>query len=95
MSFRGFIHEIWLCPSDDGELLPSCIPFGPAGSSARELNEPGSVCIWLFFANSHFEAMQIYYQFNDLGEYTTSEQQDHQPYPESWYIEQQYYLCGL
>jgi len=95
MSLRGYIHEVWLCPSDDGSLLPSCIDFGPAGNPARELNAPGSVCVWLFFANSHFEAMQIYYQFCGFGEYTTSEQQDHQPYPESWCLEQQKYLYGL
>ncbi len=59
MSQRGYIHEIWLCPDEDGELLPTCIHFGPAGNSARELNELGSFCAWLFFANSHFEAMQI------------------------------------
>lgn len=95
MSSRGYIHEIWLCPNDDGQLLPCCLPFGPAGDAARELNEAGSICVWLFFADSHFEAMQIYNQFNEYGEYATSDQRSYQPYPESWYIEQHDYLHGL
>lgn len=95
MKRRGYIHEIWLCPNEDGDLLPACIHFGPAGNAARELNERGSVCVWLFFANSHYEAMRIYYEFCEFGAYTTSEDSDHQPYPESWYREQQNYLCNL
>lgn len=92
---RGYIHEIWLCPNEDGELLPECIPFGPAGDASRDLHEPGSVCVWLFFANSHYEAMQIFYEFCGYGAYTTSEDWDFQKYPESWYREQQDYLQNL
>jgi hypothetical protein len=37
MSQRGYIHEIWLCPNEDGELLPTCVYFGPAGNSLQIL----------------------------------------------------------
>lgn len=38
---KRYLHEIWLSPDEDGQLLPSCIPLGPSGDAARNMNEPG------------------------------------------------------
>jgi len=57
-------------PDVAGDWLPSCVPAGPAGSPARELADEllgQGHCVWLFWADSHEEAMRIYYQFEDRG----------------------------
>ena len=76
------IHEIWLCPDDQGQWLPACLLAGPDGDAARRLLEPGSRLIHTFEAASHFEAMTAYYRFMDFGTYTTDQAWDYQPYPE-------------
>ena len=91
----GFIHELWLTPDEDGELLPSCIAFGPSGNVARNLLESGSYCVWMFWANSHVEAMQTYYDYLGFGKYTTDQQWDFERYPENWYSEQNDYMQSL
>mgnify|MGYP007009307753 CR=1 FL=1 len=90
-----FLLEIWMCPQEDGEVLPSCVPLGPAGDRARELNEPGSVCVLVFWARSHFDAMNFYNEFLGLGPYSTEHQQDHHEYPSEWLEKQRQYLLAL
>jgi hypothetical protein len=90
-----YYHEIWLSPDEDGELLPSCIPLGPAGDAARSVSEPGSECVWIFWAMSHIEAMQIYYEFMDFGTYQTEFREDSMPFPNAWISEQLAFLSTL
>ena len=91
----GYLHEIWLSPQEDGQLLESCIPFGPSGDGARALQEDGSYCILFFWANSHFEAMTYYYQFFGRGRYSTNEEWDHTTYPLAWVEEQRNFINRL
>jgi hypothetical protein len=44
------------------------------------LLESGSKLIHEFYADSHFEAMTIYYKLMDWGTYTTIYEIDKQPY---------------
>jgi hypothetical protein len=93
----GLLLEIWMCPDEHnaGEFLPACYPLGPEGDAARSLNEPGSFCVLVFWAESHFDAMTFYYRLVHGEEYTTTHLQDHQPYPEAWIEAQRRYLAGL
>jgi hypothetical protein len=88
-------QEIWLSPDESGQQHPSCISLGPTGDAARSLNEPGSKCVWVFWAVSHVEAMQIYYDFLDFGVYRSEFPEDSQPYPDAWIAAQQAYLSAL
>lgn len=90
-----YYHEIWLSPDEDGHLLPSCISVGPTGDAARNLNEPGSECVWVFWATSHVEAMRIYYGLLDFGTYRSECPEDSEPYPVAWIAEQKAYLSAL
>ncbi len=91
----GYLHEIWLRPDEDGYYLPACYAFGPTGDGARELNEPGSYCVLIFWASSHYEAMTFYYSFLNYGTYTTDQEWDYKPYPLKWFEEQRAYLNAL
>lgn len=91
----GFLHEVWLRPNEYGQYLPACLHFGPSGDKAREMNEPGSICVLIFWANSHFEAMTFYYSFLDYGTYTTDEEWDYKLYPLEWFEVQRVYLNTL
>jgi hypothetical protein len=44
--------------------------------------------IWEVEANSHFEAMTLYYQRMGWGRYTTEHEWDYQPYPLEWWQKQ-------
>ncbi|CAN7327773.1 hypothetical protein LJR084_007277 [Variovorax sp. LjRoot84] len=57
-------------PDVAGDWLPSCVPAGPDGNPARELSAEifgQGHCVWVFWADSHEEAMNIYYQFQGWG----------------------------
>jgi hypothetical protein len=92
---KRYYHEIWLSPDEDGQLLPSCISLGPTGDAARNLNESGSECVWVFWAMSPIDAMQIYYDFLDFGTYRTEFPEDSELYPDAWITEQHAYLSVL
>lgn len=72
----GVKHEVW---SDQKGLFTLCMA-DERGDNCRELLEPGSTLIHVFYANSHFEAMTIYYEFMDWGVYTTEFEVDKEPY---------------
>ena len=91
----GYLHEIWMCPDETGQLLPACIPFGPSGDRARELLEPGSECVWVFWSNTNYETMRIYYEFVGYGAYVTDEEWRNERYPDEWCEEQLQYLRNL
>jgi len=91
----GYLHEIWLHHGDNEEELHSCIPFGPAGDGARKLDPPGSSCLFVFWADTHIDAMNIYYDFLGRGSYTSEEPWDSERYPVAWYVEQEAYALAL
>ena len=95
---NGYLHEIRL-HSHDNETLPSCVAFGPSGDGARilgdELEGVVGKCVWVFFANSHYEAMSIYYEFLGYGDYSTDKDWDYKKYPNTWYEDQKAYLIKL
>jgi hypothetical protein len=87
---KSYIKEFelgWL-PSDnvkfgvwqDEEGLTALCLADEGGEDFRQVIEPGSKLIYEFYANSHFEAMTIYYKFMDWGIYTTEFEVDKQPY---------------
>ena len=78
------VHEIWLDPDEEGQLLPACILAGPMGDDARRLLGPEAKLHSTFEAWSHFEAMTIYYRIFDRGAYQTDQEWDRQPYPDAW-----------
>ncbi len=73
-------HEVWR----DSEGLLMCCLAGPDGDDARRLNGDGATLVWTFEAESHFEAMNMYYRYLGHGEYTTTFEDDYQPYPDAW-----------
>jgi hypothetical protein len=72
----GSKHQVW---QDNDGLTTLCLA-DERGDDCRNLLESGSCIIHEFFANSHFEAMTIYYKFMDWGIYTTEFEIDKQPY---------------
>lgn len=78
-------HEVWR----DAEGLEMCCLAGPDGEDARRLNGEGATLVWTFEAGSHFDAMNTYYRDLGRGEYTTSLEQDYEPYPDEWLERQQ------
>ena len=97
---NGYLHEVRFYPDQNSEgFLPSCVSFGPAGDEARKLTEEleknSGECVWIFYANSHQDAMILYYEFVGYGIYLSSEVSDQERYPDSWYQEQKEYLINL
>jgi hypothetical protein len=69
-------HEVWL----DKEGLTCLCLSDERGNDAREMLGEGRQFIHSFYASSHFEAMTIYYQYMDWGEYKTIFEIDKEPY---------------
>lgn len=69
-------HEVW----QDSEGLTTLCLADESGDDCRKLLEPDSKLTHTFYANSHFEAMTIYYKLMDWGTYTTEFEVDKQPY---------------
>ena len=74
------VHELW----DDGEgRLTFCLA-GPMGDRARALLGPGASLLWEVEADTHFEAMTLYYQHVGRGTFASDQAWDREPYPEEW-----------
>jgi hypothetical protein len=56
---EGMMHEIWREPEGN----TACLFAGERGDGARILLEKGSLLVHTFYANSHYEAMTIYYEY--------------------------------
>jgi hypothetical protein len=69
-------HDIWM----NKEGLTMLVFSGDLGKEARALLEEGSELIHSFDANSHFDAMTIYYEFMGWGKYETEFEIDKVPY---------------
>jgi hypothetical protein len=86
------VHEIWEVIDDRGQVLPALCLAGPDGEAFRKRSEQDAVedggslprCVRKFEANSHFEAMTIFYRHYGWGAYTTGFAADREPYPDDW-----------
>lgn len=87
---RGYLHEVRI----DEEGLECCVALGPAGDAARRLIGE-SVCLWVFWARCHFDAMNVYYGFLRRGTYKSDEPRDLDEYPPEWYTEQEAHLATI
>lgn len=78
------IHEIWLDPEPDGQMLPGLCLAGPMGDGFRSLLSEGAVKIGEIVGHSHFDIMSKYWKLQGWGKYGTRYQQDYEPYPDEW-----------
>ena len=76
MHYTNVKHEVW---QDREGMTPLCLA-DERGDDCRKLLEPGGKLIHECYANSHFDAMTIYYKFMDWGTYTTEFEIDKQQY---------------
>ncbi|MFD0558400.1 hypothetical protein FB566_3702 [Stackebrandtia endophytica] len=66
------LHELWN-EGDDGQMF--CLA-GPGGDSARALLSPAARLVWTVEADSHVEAMTLYYRHMGWGAYTPAHLED-------------------
>ena len=59
-------HELWL--EEEGQTF--CLA-GPLGEQARSLLGPTAHLVWTVEADSHYDAMTLYYEYMGWGAYTT------------------------
>jgi hypothetical protein len=78
------VHEIWLDPETDGQMLPGLCLAGPMGNGFRTLLNKGALKVAELRGTSTFHVMTKYWKLQGWGEYETSLQQDHELYPEEW-----------
>ncbi|MBX5039674.1 hypothetical protein HJB51_06055 [Rhizobium lentis] len=89
------IHEIWLDPGPDGQMLPGLCLAGPMGNSFRSLLNEGAVKAGEITGHSHSDVMTKYWKLQGWGEYQTEHPQDHEPYPDEWVAIQRAFIIGL
>lgn len=70
------VHQIWQEPGGETGLCLEDL----RGDGFRKLLEPGAKMIHTYKAESHYEAMTIYYAFMEWGEYRTEFEIDKLPY---------------
>jgi hypothetical protein len=84
------IHEIWEVIDASGQVLPSLGLAGPDGDDLRKIlrgeaaqnGQAAPRCVRRFEAESHYEAMMIYYRHYGWGEYASDFAGDREPYSE-------------
>ncbi|WP_246622368.1 hypothetical protein [Rhizobium laguerreae] len=59
------IHEVWLDPEPDGQMLPGLCLAGPMGNDFRALLKLEAVKAAELSGHSHFEAMTKYWKLQD------------------------------
>lgn len=74
------LHELWEDPEDDGRYT-FCLA-GPMGDDARSRLSPSAQLTWTVEAESHFQAMTLYYAHQGWGTYTTEHEWDFKTYAE-------------
>lgn len=88
------VHEIWLDPETDGQMLPGLCLAGPMGDGFRSLLNKGASKVGEVRGTSTFDVMTKYWKLQGWGEYKARFQQDHEPYPEEWIAIQRRHLNG-
>lgn len=86
------VHEIWLDPEPDGQMLPGLCLAGPMGEGFRSLLNNGALKVGEVRGTSTFDTMTKYWELQGWGVYKARFQQDHEPYPEEWVTIQHSYL---
>lgn len=69
-------HEIW--QDDDGQTTMRLAD--QRGDKYRVLTKSGNKRIHEFYAESHYEAMTLYYRYMGWGKYTSESETDNEPY---------------
>jgi hypothetical protein len=88
----SLLHEIWEVIDKSGQVLPSLVLAGPDGDDIRKqlydeaakVDQAAPRCVLRFEAQSHGEAMQLYYRHYGWGQYASEFIGDREPYPEEW-----------
>lgn len=86
------VHEMWLDPQPDGQMLPGLCLAGPMGDGFRSLLKKGAVKSGELTGHSHFDIMTKYWMHQGWGAYRTEHPQDHEPYPDEWVLIQHTYF---
>jgi len=86
------VHEIWLNPEPDGQLLPGLCLAGPMEDGFRALLNKGAIKAGEITGHSHFDVMTKYWKLQGWGEYQTEHRQDHELYPEEWVLTQRPFI---
>jgi hypothetical protein len=73
------LHELWEDP-DDGSL--TLVLAGQRGDAARALLSKSARLTWTVEAESHFQAMTLYYEHMGWGPYTARDEGDLPSYAE-------------
>lgn len=74
------LHELWDDPEQEGRYL-FCLA-GSRGDQARATLSPSARLTWTVEADSHFQAMTLYYEHMGWGTYTTDQEWDRRTYAE-------------
>lgn len=80
----SLVHEIWLEPDENGQMLPGLCLCGPMGDAFRALLDESAIKISEIKGRSHFETMVRYHEFLGCEAYTSHHPEDFEPYPEEW-----------
>ncbi|MEJ5082737.1 MULTISPECIES: hypothetical protein [unclassified Ochrobactrum] len=95
MMKHELIHEVWLNPELDGQMLPGMCLVGPMGDSFRQLLNEGAEKIAEITGHSHFHVMTKYWALQGWGKYHALDQQDYEPYPSEWISVQRIFLDSV
>ncbi len=74
------LHELWGDPEDEGRY--TFCPAGPHGERARSMLSPSARLTWTVEADSHVQAMTLYYEHMGWATYTTDQEWDRKTYAE-------------
>jgi hypothetical protein len=75
------LHELWEDPEDEGGYT-FCLA-GPHGDEARSMLSRSARLRWTVEAESHFDAMTLYYEHMGWGLYQTDQDWDRRTYAEN------------
>lgn len=75
---KGLKHQVW---RDEEGLTGVCFA-NSKGDDFRNIIAKDSKLVYAFYASSHFEAMKIYYEYMNWGEYQIVDEQDKELYDE-------------
>jgi hypothetical protein len=88
-SMIELLHEVW--EDTDGGSLEVC-PVSARSDTLRQTTQPKSRLVHQFYAPSYNSAMQLYYDWAELGDYIPVSGIDDHFYTASELFEQQSYL---
>lgn len=81
---HALVHEIWLDPEPDGQMLTGLCIAGPMGDDFRGKLNRGAIKTGTIEGFSHFDVMTKYWKVNGWGAYRAKSSDDHELYPLGW-----------